>query len=456
MEKAPIIKAAEENEELEDVRNENESTDNELELSTISRRQFIAGAAAGVAVVAGGSPAKANSFLIGSLSEMMNGNFSETIPAFAELAKWQSMKDSSPELFSRLWGKSQKYWAKPNEAYVVDERTGEAVSPLMEIRDQIKTFSTQEGERMEIVRANMSTHYGVPRRNPDREWSEELKERIYNSNPELVGAPLEIEYGSEEFRAYLNNPEVRSKIESGEIQYAGDIIKHESDQPFSSEHEEGMRQYIQEKITFKSDVPPALAEELRYYVVGLCSQESRYKNNNPSSVGASGLFHFMPDTWTSYGGRRGDFSDLDQQIENAGKYLSDIYSTFDKLLGDRLHELSLSCDNEELFLKHVMTPLVLNAYNCGQGTMVDAVKFYMQSISPKERPRNGDLYIAISDFARESKQGHLRNYGPQSHEYARLVMARAQAINGLSLESEDYPELIQAVAAEHLLSYRNG
>lgn len=417
----------------------------------VSRRGFVAGAAAVAVTALGTSSAKASPFLFSGLAEVLDTSYIEKIPEQTELTKWQEMKDSSPELFSRIMGKSLKYFAKPNEIYIVDERTGEAVTPLIEIRDYIKTLATNEGEKMEIIRANMNAHYGVPRKNPGTDWTTELKARLHTRNPELANAPLEIEYGSKEFRAYLNDPDVRRKMESGEIEYAGDILIHESNKPFSGNYEQGMREYIQEKLSFKPDVPVILAEELRYYVTGLCSQESRYKNNNPSAVGASGLFHFMPDTWASYGGEKGNFTNFDQQIENAGKYLSDIYRTFDKLLGDRLDELSLSCDTKENFLKYVMTPLVLNAYNCGQGTMIDAVKFYMQSVSPKQRPRNGDLYIAISDFARESKKGHLSNYGPQSHEYARLVMAKAQAINGLSLESEAYPELIQSLVAEQIL-----
>ena len=200
-------------------------------------------------------------------------------------------------------------------------------------------------------------------------------------------------------------------------------------------------EYVSEAIEFADHVPAAIQDELRKVLPGLCAQESRFDASSVSKVGAKAIFQFTDEVWAQYGGKVGEEVSLKKQVEIAGKFFSDLHKI---ILGNIQKEhgewgidvLRSKFHSEEDFQRNLVVLLMINAYNTGGGRMSEAVNEYLHTVDPEDMPDGHDLYVAIADFAYDSKKGKLGGYGPDSRGYVAGVYAHATKMQNRKKEIE--------------------
>lgn len=224
-----------------------------------------------------------------------------------------------------------------------------------------------------------------------------------------------------------------------------EVIKEHADKPVIGAEGHTRMQYVQEEIKFAKwnektgeGVPPAVENELRRILPGLCAQESRFDNGLISNTGAKGILQFMPETWAEYGGKPGEHTSLKKQVEIAGLHFSKIYKQVIHHVGDEsLQKLRSRYSSEQSFQRDLIVPLMINSYNTGSSRMAEAVKFYLARTPAKKIPTGKELYVAIADYAKSSREGeHLSGYKEHSREYVPRIYAQAEILNKNEEERE--------------------
>lgn len=229
----------------------------------------------------------------------------------------------------------------------------------------------------------------------------------------------------EEYRAQINPIDIESAEEFASKKVVG-----------ASEF--NRKQYVQQEIKFTdwdeetgTGVPPVVQAELRRLMPGLSAKESGFNAALTSKAGAKGILQFMPETWAHYGGKPEEQKSLKRQVEIAGKFISDLYKQLNHHLGEEvLGVLRAQASDDESFQRDIMVPLVVNAYNVGAKRMAEAVQLYLERTPLESVPEGKDLYLAIAEFAKNSKEGrYLAGYQEQSFEYVLKIYALAEALS---------------------------
>lgn len=248
--------------------------------------------------------------------------------------------------------------------------------------------------------------------------------------PSLVARQSENENETEKLDAFTAEVE-NSKAQIDEVDIA--LTKLYAEKSVVGAPEYSRKEYVREAIQFEKwdeetgkGVPPIVEAELRRLMPGLCAQESRFDADRVSRDGAASIFQIMPKYWEHYGGKPSEYKSLKKSVEIAGKHISALYRQLNaRLREENLNLLRTRFNNDEsAFQKELMVPLLINSYQTGDGRMAEAVKLYLAETPVEAMPAGKDLYLAIADFAEESKAGaHLKGYRKESRDYVFKVIA---------------------------------
>lgn len=182
-------------------------------------------------------------------------------------------------------------------------------------------------------------------------------------------------------------------------------------------------------------LPPVVEQELKFFLPGLAAQESRFNNAAKSSVGARGIFQFMPDTWKELGYSEKDILLLNKQVPAVDEYFAGAYKRVVQGSGPALERIKKEYfkNDENAHLKYFLTPLLVNSYNAGPKRMEAVVEWFARHLDgvPGRPIKNSyDLFYLMTQMVQEEDGKLLRGYGTDAAEYVPRAYALAQLING--------------------------
>lgn len=224
-------------------------------------------------------------------------------------------------------------------------------------------------------------------------------------------------------------PDLVVKIANGEVEEYMDIVRHFADKPVVGQEQYSRLEYVRDMVKLEG-LPRVIENEIRFLLPGLCAQESKFNADAESSVGAKGIMQIMPNTYEFYGGTDDEMKSLVKQVEIAGRFISDLHRQLCHHVGtDNLQKLRRQFSTKEDYQKDLLVPLIINSYNAGAACVAEGVSLYLEHMKGKELPIGKDLFIAIADFAAETKGGkYVSNYGKHAREYVPRIYAQAKAL----------------------------
>lgn len=271
-----------------------------------------------------------------------------------------------------------------------------------------------------------------------------------NSAPEV---PEESGVASEGTQEIIEGSEVVEETEVfSESKYFNGVVRryaveYESELDFVLEYaqkitkgdpEERTRiEYISQMLQ-SPGVPSVVMQELRRLVAGLCFAESRFDAARISEVGARGMFQIMPATWKRYDAPEEKALALVEQTEVAGEYFSRAYQSLKRHCRNELDAIKIEFfeGNTSEFEKYFLTPLLINAYNAGDGTMVDLVKWFSRSYGSQEESTGiytsgealskYDVFFALADKGNTEKA--VKQYRKHAGAYALKVYGATKCL----------------------------
>ncbi|HEY0964537.1 MAG TPA: transglycosylase SLT domain-containing protein [Candidatus Paceibacterota bacterium] len=407
--------------------------DDEEEEPDKGRRGFLAGLGALGATAALGAVAAENTKKSSSLPEKAQVTHAEEIDRTRE-APFFDEEVEGYEKFAEL---------KYNEVLFVDERNRLIGGPI-ELEDFVIMRQEDNGEtKPYLVSPGPTDELGILTGGGIAgEWLAEmrikLKEKYPHINVDLkTGKPRVLSINGKFHSSLYNSgdPEIVAAIADGQIKSYIDIVNHYALRKTPETDGLTVREYIEENIAFKPNVPPAVAEELRRLIPGLCAQESNFNNESVSRSGARGMFQFMPATWGDYAPEgetiEKGVASLARQVENAGAFFSDLYLQVQHHAGEATIEKLRTLYGEEVLQRDILVPLIINAYNAGGALMGEALRMYVERNDIAHRmPPAKDLFISIANFARDSEEGkYLSRYGDEARQYVTRIYANANVLH---------------------------
>jgi len=178
-----------------------------------------------------------------------------------------------------------------------------------------------------------------------------------------------------------------------------------------------------------NNVPEDISHMVRDFILGLAAEESRFNPDVESAAGAMGILQTMPDTTAQYEektGTRVNPRDLREQIHVAEYQFEVTYFHFQNELSEEFAQITDNFfDGDiEAFNRYFLVPLMINAYNAGQGTMTKVVEEFFAQYTEKaavaellkvDELHGYDLYLAMSKTT--AAEGWVGNYGQDSSSY---------------------------------------
>lgn len=289
----------------------------------------------------------------------------------------------------------------------------------------------EDGMRAYAVRSGETNQLGLPIDGIAPEWQAKAKAEVQARHPDqLIDRMLHVHKDFNKAVTETDEPELVAGITRGEINRPIDIVQYFADKPVRGAEYLSRREYVSEAVVFKDVVPTTVQREFCRLLPGLCAQESKFNAGLESSVGALGIFQIMPYVWKFYDGEVGGHTSLKQQAEIVGSYLSDLYCQVKPLIGEDLFaQIQDMYDSKEAFQTQFLVPVILNAYNAGIGRLAEAVKLYFEKTSTEQQSNGSGLFLAIADFAEDSKDGqYLMKYCEHSREYVPKIYAQVAAL----------------------------
>lgn len=278
---------------------------------------------------------------------------------------------------------------------------------------------------------------GVAISPPPYSWRKDVAEKLGADNSS-AGRQVDRSHNvALEFKSALNyrdEPDLVAQIKSGEVKSFLDIVNYFAQKSVRGIDAEMSRvEYVEKEFRLSEKVPDIVRAELEHEIKsilpGLCAQESKFNNSLISPVGAKGIFQFMPKTWAGYGKKESDLNSLTEQTEVAGLLMSDIF----RQLMHHSDESSLLMardlfSSQSDFLRHFITPLMINSYNSGSSRLAAAVNQFFVPGRNLEGLVGKDVYLAMSDFAQGEEKGILREYKNDAREYVSRAYALSRVL----------------------------
>ena len=173
--------------------------------------------------------------------------------------------------------------------------------------------------------------------------------------------------------------------------------------------------------------------------------ESRLDIDAESSEKAFGLMQLMPSTWAELALEDEDPDNAVDQINVAARLMNQSYRYVTSTCNE---ELTIIKDtffegDSAVFEEYFLTPLILNAYNAGMGTMAEIVKNFVQNFSNKESLRplakgksdltDLDVFFAMTHVAEANGWGkiykdHAKAYTPTLYAAHNVLIETYQKI----------------------------
>ncbi len=181
--------------------------------------------------------------------------------------------------------------------------------------------------------------------------------------------------------------------------------------------------YVREEVMRGANaIPPDIRQELSFYVTGMFAEESKYRNDLESGVGAQFIAQAMPETYTLYGYTQADMKKLKIQVEFTRRLLTDSYNIITKDARKALSKIQeLYFNDEAAFRTTFLSLCLVNAYQTGIGNMISVV----QEFAKKPR-RNLQGYDVFEAMTRAAEDGSFDpHYKEQSAHYPKKSAAFA-------------------------------
>jgi len=405
-----------------------EDINEEDEPESPSRRSFLVGAAA--TAVAASIP-----------SRLGDGEFEETSVTEPETkqARESVEQQRTSEMFeAQVEGFKAFTKLRKDEVLYLDE-SGRPVGTV-----QLEDFEGPLPEGVTVKEGQAPVYLysigevdeiGLPINNIPPRWLNQKQQELQGEHPDrTITRRMNV---VEDFQAAYNEvdePELVSKIASGEIDSYDEIVAYFLEKPVRGHEEYNRMEYAQKMIRFRSEpdevrerpaVPETVQDGLRQMLPGLFAQESKFNAGLVSSADAAGLAQIKPRTWEEYRGTTEVSLRMDDQLEVVGELMSDNYHYLLHYAGDSLEVLRGQYDSDEAFHEDLVVPLLINAYNVGGpgiGKMVDE----FVANTPQEYMSSGkDLFMQFSDFSYESASEDGNAYGNDAREYVQRVYGNA-------------------------------
>ena len=278
---------------------------------------------------------------------------------------------------------------------------------------------------------------GIPISPPPLFWRKQIAEML-ESDPANQGRKVARSHNvALYFKAalgYKHEPELAAGIKSGKIKSYLDIVRYFSQKPVRGLGKEISREdYVTQSFHLSNKVPSIvrdqIEQELKLVIPGLCAKESMFNNSLRSGVGAAGIFQFMPRIWESYGKADTDLNSLKEQTEVAGLLMSDMYLQLMHHIDDQaLLRVRDTFDNQADFLKHFITPLIINSYNSGSSRLATAVNQFFTPERNLDGFKGKDLFLAMADYAYGEEAGVLGAYKTDAREYVSRAYALSRVL----------------------------
>ncbi len=238
-----------------------------------------------------------------------------------------------------------------------------------------------------------------------------------------------------------DEPDLVAAIESGEIDSYDDVVSYFAEKPVRGAEEFNRMEYAQSQIQFRSEaesgrpaVPELVQTAFRKIIPGLFAHESKFNAGLVSQTGARGLAQIMPATWEEYTGTQEVSLSMIEQVEVAGKLISDNYHYIVHFAGEEaLSVLRARFASEEDFQSDLMVPLMINAYNAGGPLIGIAVQKFVSQTPTEELLSGKDLFLQFADFAEQNNEAELDMY----KEHARGYVSRVYG--NVAMLEEKYP-----------------
>ncbi len=183
-----------------------------------------------------------------------------------------------------------------------------------------------------------------------------------------------------------------------------------------------------------------MTDSLKHVLPALITKESMFSPTAVSRAGARAELQILPATFSQYAGSDANPQDFQAQLEVASRYFESSYRYLTANLRNQLDVIRYTYfdDNETAFTQHFLFPLLVNAYNAGDGNMervvdwfinnfhdpsqvVEALGFNSQKIAPE------DVYLSMVTLARE--QEAVPAFREQASRYALDIIATSGVIN---------------------------
>jgi hypothetical protein len=268
-------------------------------------------------------------------------------------------------------------------------------------------------------------------------WLDRVEAAVQEMHPEQpIARSLHVTGDFEAAYELSDEPDLRAAIERGEITQYVDIVKYFAEKPTRGHEDLTRQEYVTHAVSFTEwnpetgdGVPPVVEAELRRVLPGLCAQESKFNAAVTSSVGAQGIFQFMPATWEQHGGSPDGYTSLTEQVAVAGRFLSDLYQDVQHYIGEAgMRTLEEHCGDRSLLERDVLVPLVLNAYNAGARRVGEGVKHFLETQDVASMPVGPDTFIVLADHMASTEAGVVAQYRTHAREYVPRVYAQAAVL----------------------------
>lgn len=294
-------------------------------------------------------------------------------------------------------------------------------------------------------------------KNIAKEWKNAQERRLREQFP---GRPLPFRMRSTigQVNGYIskNKPILRNEqAQARKTMTYLDVVRECADKQMPGRENETLLSYMREHA-FEDDpnehlrLPKTIRTELARLLPGIAGQESHFDldaKSTGSETGeliAAGILQFRPRTFNELMATRGnpnpDITSPALQIQAAARHFTRIYLHLagPKEKGgagealERIKERAFKNDNEA-FEREFLVPVMVNAYNSGQGTLAKIINRYVE-LHEHLPSRGYDVYDDMRREAGTDREAEhflypdVKTYGSDSSEYTPRVYALARLL----------------------------
>jgi hypothetical protein len=189
----------------------------------------------------------------------------------------------------------------------------------------------------------------------------------------------------------------------------------------------------------ESEAGRFLQESLRRVLPALILKESMFNPRAVSSSGARAELQILPTTFQRFAGNDEQYQRFSTQLFVASRYFESSYRYLTSNLRNQLDIIRINYfdDDEMRFNEHFLFPLLVNAYNAGDGNMERVVQWFVATYPELEDLQNGfgstiqsggyDVFFAMATLARE--QGAVPAYGQEASRYTLDIISTSSLLH---------------------------